>query len=84
MGPPSMTVSSHEKQAIMIMFGGLWKKKFTTLDGQKGRPSVSDCIDFALRRVNKKAGEDLVDYLEQYLFNMSKRCQASFESRQSE
>lgn len=69
--------SAMEKEALLIMFGPLWRKKFWPLDGQKGRPSLSECIDFALRRKNTKAKEDLVDYVESYLTDMSRRCEHS-------
>lgn len=70
-------IKSQEKEALLIMFGPLWRKKFWALDGQGGRPSISDSIDFALRKFNTKAKEDLVDYLEDYLSNMSRRCEKS-------
>ncbi len=68
---------SNEKEALLIMFGPEWRKKFWTLDGQKGRPSIADCIDFALRKRNSKVEEDLVNYLENYLTNMARRCERS-------
>ncbi len=76
-----MIVSSrlvgNEKEALLIMFGATWQKKYWPLDGQKGRPSLSDCIDFALRKRNSKAQEDLVDFLENYLTDMARRCHSS-------
>lgn len=71
----SPILNRHEKEALLIMFGDIWRKKFDTLDGQKGRPTLSDCIDFALRRNNAKAREDLVEYVEAYLRDMARRCQ---------
>jgi len=68
---------SNEKEALLIMFGPLWRKKYWPLDGQKGRPSLSDCIDLALRKRNTRSREDLVDFLEKYLTDMSRRCEAS-------
>ncbi|GEM_PF-2385348 len=64
-----------EREAILIMFGETWRRKFWPLDGQKGRPSISDCIDFALRKKNSHHQEDLVDFLENYLSDMARRCQ---------
>lgn len=71
------TLNRNEKEALLIMFGNVWRKKFWPLDGQKGRPSISDCIDFALRKKNSRAQEDLVDYIENYLKDMAKRCEGS-------
>ena len=70
-------INNKEKEALLIMFGHLWQKKYCFLDGEKGRPSLSDCIDFALRKRNSRAEEDLVDFLECYLNDMSRRCQGS-------
>lgn len=67
----------NEKEALLIMFGPSWQKKYCSLDGQKGRPSIAECIDFALRRHNSRAEEDLVDFLEGYLSDMAKRCHKS-------
>jgi hypothetical protein len=71
------TIHRHEKEALLIMFGNVWQKKFWALDGQNGRPSLSDGIDFALRRINSNAKEDLIDYLENYLKDMARRCEGS-------
>jgi hypothetical protein len=70
-------LKSQEKEALLIMFGPMWQKKFWALDGQGGRPSISEGIDFALRRLSSKAKEDLVDYVEEYLRDMSRRCEKS-------
>lgn len=59
------------------MFGPVWRKKYWALDGQNGRPSIADCLDFALRKRNSKAKEDLVDYVEGYLTDMARRCEHS-------
>lgn len=67
-------IDSAQKQALLLMFGHIWQKKYSTLDGQKGRPSIDDCIDMALRRSNKSVREDLVDHVERYLIDMSRRC----------
>ena len=79
----SMRLDHNEKQALLIMFGKHWSKKFKTLDGQKGRPSIPDCLDFALRRLNSRAKEDLVGYLERYLCDMAKRCEGSYKLDQA-
>jgi hypothetical protein len=71
----SSTLSRHEKEALLIMFGDSWHKKFNALDGKKGRPSINDCIDFALIRLSPRAREDLVTYLEGYLKQMAKKCE---------
>lgn len=73
----ALPISTSEKEALLIMFGPVWKKKYWALDGQSGRPSISDGIDFALMKFNQKAREDLVDYLENYLCAMSRRCEKS-------
>ena len=73
----SSSLEQREKEALLIMFGALWQKRFWPLDGLGGRPSISDCIDFAMRRWSKKAREDLVGYLENYLGDMSRRCEGS-------
>jgi hypothetical protein len=73
----SPKISLREKEALLIMFGSIWRKKFWALDGQKGRPSISDGIDFALSRLSSGAKEDLVDYVENFLKNMSQRCECS-------
>jgi hypothetical protein len=73
----SSALSTNEKEALLIMFGPIWRKKFRSLDGQKGRPSIADCLDFALRKYNSKAKEDLVDYVEDYLTSMARRCEQS-------
>lgn len=67
----------NEKEALLIMFGPRWQRKFWSLDGQQGRPSIADCIDFALKRKNIKNKEDLVDFLEDYLDDMARRCEES-------
>lgn len=71
------TINRNEKEALLIMFGQIWEKKFWTLDGKMGRPSIAECVDFALRRGGKKAREDLVDYIEKYLNDMARRCEGS-------
>jgi hypothetical protein len=80
-GGVMVAISSHfsrnEKEALLIMFGPVWRKKFWPLDGQKGRPSLAECLDFALRRKNSRAKEDLVDYVESYLSDMARRCEPS-------
>lgn len=73
----SSAFNRNEKEALLIMFGSAWRKKFWSLDGEKGRPSISDCLDFALRKSNTKAREDLVEYVESYLRDMARRCEAS-------
>lgn len=75
-------ISTKEKEALLLMFGHLWQKKYWSLDGEKGRPSLSECIDFALRRKNTRIDEDLVDFLENYLQDMARRCQASAQKDQ--
>lgn len=70
-------LASNEKEALLIMFGPSWQKKYWPLDGQKGRPSISDCIDFALRKRSSRAEEDLVDFIEDYLSDMARRCHHS-------
>ncbi|HXW53110.1 MAG TPA: hypothetical protein VEL47_03285 [Myxococcota bacterium] len=79
----SSAISRNEKEALIIMFGQVWKKKFWPLDGQKGRPCLNDCIDFALKRLKAKSKEDLVDYVESYLRDMARRCEASARSDRS-
>ena len=74
MGIVSSALSRNEKEALLIMFGAAWQKKFATLDGEKGRPSISDCIDLASRKFNSRSKEDLIDYLETYLKKMARRC----------
>jgi len=76
----SSSISHNEKEALLIMFGHMWRKKYWSLDGQKGRPSLGDCIDLAVRRQNTKSKEDLVDYVESYLAAMAKRCEGSARS----
>ncbi len=76
-------INTKEKEALLLMFGHLWQKRYWSLDGEKGRPSLSDCIDFALRRKNCRIDEDLVDFLEQYLQDMARRCQASAQKDQN-
>lgn len=71
----SPSFGRNEKEALLIMFGDVWQRKFHALDGQKGRPSIADCIDFALNKVNNKAKEDLVMHIENYLRSAAKRCQ---------
>lgn len=73
----SPRLAGNEKEALLIMFGAIWRKKFWPLDGQKGRPSLSECIDFALRKKNSCVDEDLVDFLEKYLSDMARRCHHS-------
>ena len=73
----SSRLVTNEKEALLIMFGAAWQKKYWPLDGQKGRPSLSDCIDYALRKRSARAQEDLVDFLESYLTNMARRCHSS-------
>jgi hypothetical protein len=70
-------INNNEKEALLIMFGSMWRKKFWSLDGQKGRPSIDDCIDFALRRRKSYAQEDLVDYIEDHLKDMARRCEGA-------
>jgi|JI10StandDraft_1071094.scaffolds.fasta_scaffold1876970_1 hypothetical protein len=71
----------HEKEALLIMFGHMWQKRFWALDGQGGRPNLSQCIDFALKKRGASLHEDLVDFLENYLMAMFLRCQASAEKK---
>lgn len=73
---PSL-LAHNEKEALLIMFGATWQKKFWSLDGQKGRPSIEDCIDFALKRRSLRLEEDLVDFIENYLSDMARRCHSS-------
>lgn len=68
--------SQQQKEALLIMFGRVWQKKFWPLDGQQGRPSLGDCVDLALKRHNNKTRDDLVTYVENYLDSMSRRCEA--------
>lgn len=68
-------IDNRQKEALLIMFGHLWQQKYWPLDGLKGRPSLADCIDFALRKPNARAEEDLVAFLEEYLQDMARRCQ---------
>jgi len=68
-------INHQEKEALLLMFGTLWQKRYWPLDGKAGRPSISECIDFALRKNNTNAQEDLVDFLELYLTNMAGRCE---------
>ncbi len=70
-------ISRNEKEALIIMFGNSWRKRFWALDGQKGRPCLNDCVDFALRKLNTKSKEDLVNYVEAYLTDMARRCEPS-------
>lgn len=74
-------VSRNEKEALLIMFGNIWQKKFWALDGESGRPSIADCVDFALRKLNTNAKEDLVDYVEDYLTDMARRCEGNARNR---
>jgi hypothetical protein len=67
----------NEKEALLIMFGPLWQKKYWSLDGQKGRPSISECIDCALKSQKAGAQKDLVSFLENYLSTMARRCDLS-------
>jgi hypothetical protein len=69
-------LSRNEKEALLIMFGTVWRKKFSTLDGRKGRPSITDCIDIASRRLNSRSRADLVYYIETYLQDMARRCES--------
>ncbi len=73
----SPTKNMQEKEALLIMFGPIWRKKFSALDGQQGRPSIADCLDLALQKRSSKAKDDLVDFLENYLTNMARRCEHS-------
>lgn len=68
------TLNRNEKEALLIMFGSYWRKKFSTLDGEQGRPSIAEAIDFALLKRNAKAKDDLVTYVEKYLQDMARRC----------
>ena len=63
-----------EVQALLIMFEKIWQKKFSMLDGQNGRPSISECVEMVLHQENnKKPQEDLIDFLENHLEKMSNR-----------
>lgn len=64
-----------KKEALLIMFGHGWSQRYCHLDGQDGRPSISDCIERALRKSNLKANEDLVDYVEKHLMSVARRCE---------
>ncbi|MCA9508546.1 MAG: hypothetical protein KC505_09010 [Myxococcales bacterium] len=68
-------LNNQEKEALLLMFGQLWRQRYWSLDGLRGRPSLSDCIDFALRKRKQNAEEDLIDFLEDYLNDMARRCQ---------
>jgi hypothetical protein len=70
-------LARNEKEALLIMYGPAWQKRFWPLDGQEGRPSIADCIDFALRKRNSRAQQDLVAFLESYLTDMARRCHYS-------
>jgi hypothetical protein len=63
-----------QKEALLIMFGQSWSKKYELLDGQDGRPSIADCIEKALYK-NTKQCEDLVDFVERHLSNTARRYQ---------
>lgn len=62
-----------KKEALLIMFGQSWSHRFGSLDGQEGRPSIAECIDKALEKNTLRAHEDLVDYVEKHLTNVSRR-----------
>lgn len=79
----SSAFNRNEKEALMIMFGNAWRKRFWSLDGEKGRPSISDCLDFALRKRSTRAQEDLVEYVESYLNDMARRCESSARKGES-
>lgn len=64
--------NGQEVEALLLMFGKDWQSKFKSLDGQNGRPTLSDCIHRALEKINAKQREDLVEYIECYLENMAK------------
>jgi hypothetical protein len=75
----SQALSTEEREALWIMFGTLWQKKYCSLDGQHGRPSINDCLDWALKTKHIKESEDLVDFLESYLADMARRCQGGIK-----
>ena len=60
-----------EFQALLIMFEKIWQKKFSMLDGQNGRPSISECVEIALSQENTNPKEDLIDFLESHLEEMA-------------
>lgn len=79
-------IKGQERDAILLMFGPVWQRKFRALDGQEGRPSIADCIDKALMKPNGKAQEDLVSYLEKYLADtalaLGKKQQALYQTEE--
>lgn len=70
-------ISLQEREALLIMFGNLWQKKYWALDGQNGRPSINDCLDWAFKSKQINANEDLIDFLESFLQDMARRCQGA-------
>lgn len=78
-----LNMSTQEKEALLIMFGPIWRKKYWALDGEGGRPSIADGIDFALRKVSKKGQDDLIEHVERYLKDMARRCEKSALLKQS-
>jgi hypothetical protein len=65
---------SNEKEALLIMYGAKWQRRFWHLDGQNGRPTIDECIDLALQKQNPRSQEDLIAYIEGYLKYIVKRC----------
>lgn len=68
-------IDHNKKEALLIMFGPIWKKRFWPLDGQEGRPTLADCIEKALLKNTVKSNEDLVNYVENHLKVVSRRCE---------
>lgn len=74
-----MPANNNTKEALMIMFGQSWQKRFWSLDGQNGRPSIADCIEKALSKNTIKANEDLVSYVEKQLLSNARRLEKKHE-----
>ncbi len=70
-----MLGNNSKKEALLIMFGHSWSKRYWSLDGQDGRPSIAECIDLVLKKETLSANEDLVGYVEKHLNSISRRCE---------
>ena len=78
MNEREITIRAHEREAILIMFGTVWRHKYWSLDGKGGRPSIEDCVEMALKKRKAKKQPDIIIFLEVFLgcvrFMVSMSC----------
>lgn len=79
-GIMALLIKSKEKEALLIMFGPMWQKKFQVLDGQYGRPNIAESIDSALLKLSPKSKIDIIRYLENHLKKIATKLEKSLKS----